>query len=86
MKRHQRMLAAASLGLLMGMACQTQAADRDLDNDGRWDFNRGGADRDMDNDGRQDAAWSKPGRFHCTCLTAGLTTTAAADVPRWPAD
>lgn len=37
MKRHQRMLAAASLGLLMDMACQTQAADRDLDNDGRWD-------------------------------------------------
>lgn len=54
MKRHQRMLAAASLGLLMGMACQAQAVDRDLDNDGRWDFNRGGTDQDIDNDGRWD--------------------------------
>ena len=54
MKRHQRMLAAASLGLLMGVVGQAQAADRDLDNDGRWDFNRGGTDRDLDNDGRWD--------------------------------
>ena len=31
-----------------------QAEDRDLDNDGRWDFGRGGSDRDVDNDGRWD--------------------------------
>ena len=30
------------------------AMDRDLDNDGRWDFGRGGSDRDIDNDGRWD--------------------------------
>lgn len=37
MKRYQHMLAAASLGLLMGIACQAQAADHDIDNDGLWD-------------------------------------------------
>ncbi|MDA8892512.1 hypothetical protein N9I86_02250 [Hyphomicrobiales bacterium] len=25
--------------------------DRDMDNDGIWDYDRGGTDRDMDNDG-----------------------------------
>lgn len=30
------------------------AWDRDLDNDGRWDYDRGGTDRDVDNDGRWD--------------------------------
>ena len=29
-------------------------AERDLDNDGRWDFDAGGSDRDIDNDGRWD--------------------------------
>lgn len=38
-------------GMLIGMA---HAVDRDLDNDGRWDYGRGGTDRDIDNDGRWD--------------------------------
>ena len=25
--------------------------DRDMDNDGIWDYDRGGTDRDLDNDG-----------------------------------
>lgn len=28
--------------------------DRDVDNDGKWDYGKGGSDRDIDNDGRWD--------------------------------
>lgn len=40
--------------LLLGMSSTAFAMDRDLDNDGRWDFDAGGSDRDIDNDGRWD--------------------------------
>ena len=42
------------IALLLGMSSTAFAMDRDLDNDGRWDFGAGGSDRDMDNDGRWD--------------------------------
>ena len=40
--------------LLLGISSMVFAMDRDLDNDGRWDFGAGGTNRDMDNDGRWD--------------------------------
>ncbi|WP_280368674.1 hydrolase [Pseudomonas sp. BN411] len=40
--------------LALSFCAFVQAEDRDLDNDGRWDFGRGGSDRDVDNDGRWD--------------------------------
>ncbi len=49
-----RGLAYAILSLAVTTTGLVQAADRDLDNDGRWDFNRTGADRAIDNDGRWD--------------------------------
>lgn len=45
---------AALISLSLSVPSLIQAADRDLDNDGRWDFHRGGTDRDIDNDGRWD--------------------------------
>ena len=42
------------IALLLGMSSTAFAMDRDLDNDGRWDFDAGGSDRDIDNDGRWD--------------------------------
>ena len=42
--------------LLLGMASipiesYSNAPDKDLDNDGVWDYGKGGIDRDLDNDG-----------------------------------
>ena len=41
-------------GLAVFLLVSAQAQDRDLDNDGLWDYNRGGIDRDVDNDGTWD--------------------------------
>ncbi|WP_447858058.1 hypothetical protein [Pseudomonas aeruginosa] len=40
--------------LLLGMSSTAFAMDRDLDNDGRWDYDKGGSDRDLGNDKRRD--------------------------------
>lgn len=40
--------------LLALLGASTHASDRDLDNEGRWDYDKGGSDRDVDNDGRWD--------------------------------
>ena len=40
---------ATSLTALILLGAQAQ--DRDLDNDGLWDYDRGGIDRDVDNEG-----------------------------------
>lgn len=37
---------------LLGVSLGSMAMDRDLDSDGRWDFDAGDSDRDVDNDGR----------------------------------
>lgn len=50
-----RRLAHAALALIcLLLVGAAHAWDRDLDNDGRWDYDRGGTDRDVDNDGRWD--------------------------------
>jgi hypothetical protein len=41
-------------GLVAFFLVSAQAQDRDLDNDGAWDYDRGGSDRDIDNDGSWD--------------------------------
>ena len=40
--------------LLLVLNSMAFAMDRDLDNDGRWDYDKGGSDRDLDNDNRRD--------------------------------
>lgn len=42
------------LVLTLFMAVGAEAQDHDLDNDGQWDYGRGGTDRDIDNDGQWD--------------------------------
>ena len=38
------------VALILGSA-NALAQDRDMDNDGLWDYDKGGTDRDLDNDG-----------------------------------
>lgn len=40
--------------LAVFLLVSAQAQDRDMDNDGVWDYGRGGIDRDVDNDGAWD--------------------------------
>lgn len=49
----KKMLLNIFLILLMTMpsVCFSQGIDRDVDNDGVWDADKGGIDRDLDNDG-----------------------------------
>jgi len=47
----------AFLSVLICFFCfnpSLNAQDRDLDNDGQWDYGSGGTDRDLDNDGQWD--------------------------------
>jgi hypothetical protein len=40
--------------LLAGPPALAYGTDRDADNDGQWDLDKGGTDRDLDNDGQWD--------------------------------
>ena len=49
-----RFLLAFLLSLLLAGPAHAYGTDRDADNDGQWDLDRGGTDRDIDNDGQWD--------------------------------
>ncbi len=51
MKNRKLLLTIAAVILAFSGHTMAYGTDRDLDNDGLWDYGRGGQDRDLDNDG-----------------------------------
>ena len=51
-----RLLLVFLLGIFLAAPVHAYGTDRDVDNDGQWDADKGGTDRDIDNDGQWDAA------------------------------
>jgi hypothetical protein len=48
-----KILVAALMITASSLTCAQ--TNRDIDNDGQWDYDRGGTDRDLDNDDQWDA-------------------------------
>ena len=72
----RRCTASFVLSLFLSNPALLQAADRDLDNDGRWDFNRGGTDRDVETMGAGTTTRAVP-TVTSTTTVAGIMTRAA---------